>query len=129
MALIAFGWTTLSWLVLGLAYWLEMEAFHLDTPPLSGLLVVIAIGLAMILPSTPAALGVFEGATVVTLQLYGIGNSEALAYALVLHALSFLPFIVLAPAFLGGTARSWRRVASQPPETVQVLPETSPRRT
>ena len=109
MALVAFGWTTLSWLVLGLGYWLTMIAFDLNLRPLSGLLVVIAIGLAMILPSSPAALGVFEGATVVVLGLYGIDDSKALAYALVLHLLSFLPFLVLAPFVLGGIAfRSWR---------------------
>jgi uncharacterized membrane protein YbhN (UPF0104 family) len=109
MALIAFGWTTLSWLVLGLGFWLVVLASGLDLRPLSGLLVVIAIGLAMILPSSPAALGVFEGATVVVLGLYGIDDSQALAYALVLHALTFLPFLVLAPFVLGGTAvRGWR---------------------
>jgi hypothetical protein len=104
MAVVALGWTTLSWLVLGLGYWLVMEAFHLNIHPLAGLLVVIAIGLAMILPSSPAALGVFEGATVVALGVYGIDDSAALAYALVLHVISFLPFLVLAPVVLGGTA-------------------------
>ena len=102
MALVGFGWTTLSWLVLGVGYWLVMEAFDLGTPLLSGLLVVIAIGLAMILPSSPAALGVFEGATVVVLGVYDVGGSDALAYALVLHVMSFLPFLVLAPLVLGG---------------------------
>ena len=109
MALVAFGWTTLSWLILGIGYWLVMLAFDLELRPLAGLLVVIAIGLAMILPSSPAALGVFEGATVVVLGLYGVGGSEALAYALVLHALSVLPILVLTPFVLGGTAvRGWR---------------------
>ena len=111
MALVAFGWTTLSWLVLGLGYWLIMEAFHLNTHPLAGLLVVIAIGLAMILPSSPAALGVFEGATVVALGVYGVDDSAALAYALVLHAISFLPFLVLAPVVLGRTSL-WRHTGS-----------------
>jgi uncharacterized protein (TIRG00374 family) len=109
MAVVAFGWTTLSWLVLGLGFWFVVLASGLDLRPLSGLLVVIAIGLAMILPSSPAALGVFEGATVVVLRLYGVDDSQALAYALVLHALTFLPFLVLAPFVLGGAAvRGWR---------------------
>jgi uncharacterized protein (TIRG00374 family) len=109
MALVGFGWTTLSWLVLGVGYWLVMKAFDLGTPMLSGVLVVIAIGLAMILPSSPAALGVFEGATVVVLGVYNVADSDALAYALVLHVLSFAPFLVLAPLVLGGSAmRRWR---------------------
>ena len=109
MALVAFGWTTLSWLILGVGYWLVMLAFDLELRPLAGLLVVIAIGLAMILPSSPAALGVFEGATVVVLGLYGVADSQALAYALVLHALSVVPILALTPFVLGGTAvRGWR---------------------
>ena len=38
----------------------------------------------------------FEGATVLVLSAYSIDNSEALSYALVLHAMNFFPFIVVA---------------------------------
>jgi len=106
---IAFAWTTLSWLVLGVSFWCLMEAFHLELSPLAGLLVVIAIGLAMILPSSPAALGVFEGATVLVLAAYSIDSSTALSYALVLHAMNFLPFIVVALLVAG--VRRTRRIA------------------
>jgi uncharacterized protein (TIRG00374 family) len=95
-ALVAFGWTTVSWIVLGAGFWFVMLAFDLGLSPLAGELVVIAIGLAMILPSSPAALGVFEGATVIALGAYGVPDSEALSYALVLHALNALPFLALA---------------------------------
>jgi uncharacterized protein (TIRG00374 family) len=101
IALVAFAWTTFSWIIAGFAYWLVMLAFHLELSPVAGLLVVIGIGLAMILPSSPAALGVFEGAGVVVLGAYGIVDSRALSYALVLHALSFVPFVVLAVPVLG----------------------------
>ena len=40
---ISFLWTTLSWIVLGVAYWLVMVAFDLGLPPLAGELVVIAL--------------------------------------------------------------------------------------
>jgi uncharacterized protein (TIRG00374 family) len=95
---VAFGWTTLSWVVLGIGFWLVTLAFDLDVPPLAGLLVVIAVGLAMILPSPPAALGVFEGATVVAVQAYDVPHADALSFALVLHALNFLPFVAIAAA-------------------------------
>jgi uncharacterized protein (TIRG00374 family) len=101
VGLVAFGWTTLSWLVLGLSFWCVMLAFHLGLSPLAGLLVVIGIGLAMILPSSPAALGVFEGATVLVLSAYSVSSSEALSYALVLHAMNFFPFIAVALAVVG----------------------------
>jgi uncharacterized protein (TIRG00374 family) len=100
VAVISFAWTTLSWIVLGVGFWLVMEASHLALSPLAGVLVVIGIGLAMILPSSPAALGVFEGATVVVLSAYGVGDSQALSYALVLHALNILPLFVVAAAIV-----------------------------
>jgi glycosyltransferase 2 family protein len=98
VALVSFAWTTLSWVVLGIGFWLVMEANALALSPLAGLLVVIGIGLAMILPSSPAALGVFEGATVVVLSAYGVDASAALSYALVLHALNVVPLLVVALA-------------------------------
>lgn len=101
VALVSFTLTLCSWLVLAAGFWFVTLAFHLHLSYLAGLLVVIGIGLAMILPSSPAALGVFEGATVVCLGAYGINDSRALSYALVLHALNFLPFPALAPFILG----------------------------
>jgi glycosyltransferase 2 family protein len=98
VALVSFAWTTLSWLVLGVGFWLVLKASGIDLAPAAGVLVVIGIGLAMILPSPPAALGVFEGATVVVLSAYGVDGSTALSYALVLHALNVLPLLAVAAA-------------------------------
>ena len=103
--LLCFVLTTLSWLVLAVGFWLVTVAFELGLSYGAGLLVVIAVGLGMVLPSSPAALGVFEGAVVLALAAYGIPNSEAVSFALVLHALNALPFLVLAPILL----RPYRR--------------------
>jgi glycosyltransferase 2 family protein len=96
VAAVSFGWTMLSWMIVGLGFWVVMEASGLELSPLAGELVVIGIGLAMILPSSPAALGVFEGATVIVLAAYGVAASEALSYALVLHALNVVPLFIVA---------------------------------
>ena len=87
--------TTTSWVVLGISSWLLLRGFDLGRhlSPIAGILVVIAIGLAMILPSSPAAVGVFEAAVLVALNAYGIPDSRALSYALVLHALNFFPYL------------------------------------
>jgi len=58
-------------------------------------LVAVAIGLGMILPSPPAAVGVFEGAALIALGTYGIPHSSALPYAVVLHLVNFVPYIVV----------------------------------
>ena len=113
IAIVSFAWTTLSWITVGASYWLVLVASGIDLSPLAGELVVIAIGLALILPSSPAALGVFEGATVIALGAYGIDGSEALSYSLVLHALNVLPLVAIALAVLA-VRRLRRRRATEP---------------
>ena len=104
----AFTWTMLSWALLSLSFWLMMLGFDLDVSPLAGLLVLVATGLAMILPSPPAALGVFEAAAVVALGAYGVSASHALPYAVVLHLLNSIPFLLAAPLVLRSPARAQR---------------------
>ncbi len=55
---------------------------------------VVAINLAMIIPSGPAGVGVFEAATLAALLPFDVDRSTALSYALVLHGLNIVPFIV-----------------------------------
>jgi uncharacterized protein (TIRG00374 family) len=83
-----------SWVLLGLSCWTLMIGFHLDLGLLAGMLVIIALGVAAILPASPAAVGVFEAAALVALKAYNIPQSSALSYALVLHVLNFFPYIV-----------------------------------
>lgn len=116
LALAAFCWTTLSWLVMAVSFWLLMLAFDLGLSPFAGLLVVIAIGLSMILPSAPAAIGVFEAATVLAVTAYGIDRSVALSYALVLHALNFVPYLVVGVLVLHLHLVRVRRGAAAPLE-------------
>jgi uncharacterized protein (TIRG00374 family) len=103
LAVAALAWTTLSWLAAATSFWFVMRGFHLGLSIGAGLLVVIAANLAQILPSSPSALGVFEAATIVALRPYHVSESDALSYALVLHALNFLPFIVAGLVVLRGT--------------------------
>jgi hypothetical protein len=94
LAVVALVLTAGSWLLLGASAWVLFRAFDLDLSFGAGLLVMIAVGLSMILPSSPAAVGVFEAATLVALGAYDIPDSEALSYALVLHAVNFVPYVV-----------------------------------
>jgi uncharacterized protein (TIRG00374 family) len=104
-AVLTFG----SWVLYALSAWLLMLGFHLGLSPLAGSLVIIAIGLSLILPSSPAAIGVFEAATLVALKAYGIPKSDALSYALVLHAVNFFPYVAAGLVVLQAHAFSLRR--------------------
>jgi uncharacterized protein (TIRG00374 family) len=92
--LLGFGWTVASWLVIGLSVWFLMLGFDLHLSFLAALLATVAVGLAFIVPAAPAALGVFEAAAIAATRAYGVPQSQALAYALVLHALNFFPYIL-----------------------------------
>jgi glycosyltransferase 2 family protein len=96
--------TLASWVALALAYWILMAAFDLDVPAVAGMLVVVAINLSLVLPASPAALGVFEAATVVALRAFDVPHAEALSYALVLHLLNLVPFLLIGAALLGPQA-------------------------
>jgi uncharacterized protein (TIRG00374 family) len=108
-ATVVFGWTILSWFVLGLSFWFLMLGFDLDLSPLAGLLVVIATGLAFVVPAAPGAVGVFEAAGLAATSAYGIANSRALAYVLVLHAINVVPLVFAGLAVLA-TGRGRQRL-------------------
>jgi uncharacterized membrane protein YbhN (UPF0104 family) len=104
IALPAAVWTVLSWVAVGVSAWFVLLGFDLGVSlsPVAGLFVLITINLALVLPSSPAAVGVFEAATLLALDAYGVDESRALSYALVLHALNFLPFVAIGLVLVRG---------------------------
>lgn len=111
-ALVAVGWTFLSWFVLGLSYWFLMIGFDLGLSLLAGLLIAIATSLAFIIPAAPAAVGVFEASALAVTSAYGAPRSQSLAYVLVLHLLSVVPFLLAGLVLLADQARI-RRATSR----------------
>ena len=110
-----FGLAVAATLTLALSFWFVMIGFDLRVGFGAGLLVVIATNLAMILPSSPAAVGVFEAAALIALEAYGVDNSLALSYAVVVHVANFVPFVVVGYAILHWHVLARRRVAVPPP--------------
>jgi glycosyltransferase 2 family protein len=112
VAIEAFLWTILAWMLTALCAYFVSVAFHLHLPFACGVLVAVAVGLSMILPSPPAALGVFEGAAILALKAYGLPKSTILPFALVLHAVNFVPFVLVGAFLLHYNARHPPRVKS-----------------
>ena len=119
VAVEAFLWTIVAWMLTALCSYLVSLAFHLNLPFACGVLVAVAVGLSMILPSPPAAIGVFEGAAILALKAYGLPKSTILPYALVLHAVNFVPFIIVGIALLQYNARHPGRRISSPQSTAR----------
>ncbi|MFL5303721.1 MAG: lysylphosphatidylglycerol synthase transmembrane domain-containing protein [Polyangia bacterium] len=78
------------------------RAVHLPIGPRLAAVVLLAINVAMAVPSSPAGAGAFEGAVVVVLTLAGIGKSPALAFALLYHLAQVVPVTI------AGTLVVWR---------------------
>jgi uncharacterized protein (TIRG00374 family) len=93
LGLLALALTILSWALLGVSFWFVMLGFDLGLSPAAGLLTIVATGLSLIIPSAPAAVGVFEGAVILALAAYHIPQERSLSFALVVHALNVLPFV------------------------------------
>jgi glycosyltransferase 2 family protein len=105
----ALVWTIAAWMLSSVCAFFVMLAFHLGLPFGAAVLVQVAIGLAMILPSPPAAVGVFEGAALIALKAFGVLHSTALPYALVLHLVNFVPFVLVGAFLLHYNARHPRQ--------------------
>lgn len=105
MALPAFALTIASWLVFAAVFWLVSLGFDFEVGYAAGMLVLVATSLVLVIPSLPGAIGTFEAAALVALRAYDVGDSEALAYAVVLHTLNLIPFIVVGFVLLHGHIR------------------------
>ena len=79
-------------MLFGISNWLVLES-SLGLSPLAGILISIALSLAMILPSSPASIGVFEAAVLVALRPYGVPKADAFSAALMIHALNLFPYL------------------------------------
>jgi glycosyltransferase 2 family protein len=113
LAIPAFLLTLGSWLVLAAAFWCVLEAFHLGLGYAAGVLILITTTLALVIPSAPGGLGVFEAGGVVALNAYGIDDSTALSCTVVLHALTVFPFLIAGWIVLHRHARWLRRLRAE----------------
>jgi uncharacterized protein (TIRG00374 family) len=105
--------TTVSWLLIALSYWFILFAFEPDLGFDAAILVLVTTTLSLVIPSLPASVGVFEAAALVALRPYGVDDSRALSYAVVLHAFTLLPYIVAGYVVLHGHSRRLRRAVQE----------------
>ncbi len=91
------GFTLGYWLLLGLSAWVLAFGMGIDiSVSVATLLIVGTMGFVGLIPSLPASVGAFEFAVYQILQVFGVGPAEALGFGLVVHAIIFIPPIVIA---------------------------------
>ena len=89
------------WLLVGATAWLIATALDLPISPVVATVVVIGtIFFATAVPAAPSAIGAFEFAVVNVLGLFGFEENDAFVFAVVCHAVFFLPATIIAAIFL-----------------------------
>lgn len=86
-----------QWVCLGLSGWFVAQGLGMSL----SLATMIVLFLAAVFftsaaPSLPGAVGTFDFAVIQTLDLFGIDKTTAIAFALVMHVILFLPSTVIA---------------------------------
>jgi glycosyltransferase 2 family protein len=97
----ALALTVVVWFLGVAAIWLLFPAFDLEVSASAAWLILVANAFAITLPTAPAGVGAFEASIQAALIAYGVSASTALSYAVVLHAINFLPIILI------GAVSSW----------------------
>jgi len=82
------------WFLPILSSWIIIKAFGFDVPFNAALIVFIFIGFGTALPNAPGMIGTFQYACVLALGLFGVNQTDALAYGLVLNALQLLSLVL-----------------------------------
>jgi uncharacterized protein (TIRG00374 family) len=93
-------WSLLIWAVVGFSNYFIFLAFDLSVPWFAPYVVLVLVALGVMLPSTPGYLGPFQFFTVQALKIFGISESVALSYSLILHIGNYVPVTLVGLYYL-----------------------------
>jgi hypothetical protein len=85
------GWTVVIWIIPALVAWATLRAVDLALPWSAPWAVLGFVGIGISIPSAPGYVGVFHAAATLAVEVFGVPRSEGLGYALLLHAVQFIP--------------------------------------
>ena len=101
------------WILLGLSAWVLAYGMGIDISLLVATLLVIGtLTFVALVPSLPASVGTFEFAVFYLLTTIGVGDGDALGFALVIHVILFMPPILIALLVFATWAITGHRVST-----------------
>jgi len=101
-ALLACG---VAWVFDLATLWVSLVALRIDASFCIAVFTLLAINLALVIPSTPASVGALEATAVVALGLFGVARVDAVAFGLLYHTAQLAPLFALAAILAKGTLR------------------------
>ncbi|HHZ61938.1 MAG TPA: hypothetical protein EYN53_04765 [Dehalococcoidia bacterium] len=97
--------SAIYWLRLGISAWIITLAVSLDISPMTATLVIMGtIFFAIAVPAAPSAIGTFEFAMMQVLEIFGVSREAGFGFAVIAHAVFFLPPTIMAAVFLSHEA-------------------------
>ncbi|MBN2304737.1 MAG: flippase-like domain-containing protein [Anaerolineae bacterium] len=96
------------WLTETTKYWFVMHAFNFEVSFFVLMVMTAVVNLATTLPSSPGYVGTFDTPGIETLKAYGVSETIAASYTLVLHAALWLPVTLLGFYYLYREGLGWR---------------------
>ena len=98
--LLIFATSTLIWLTETTKYWFVMHAFPFNVNFSVLMLMTAVVNLFTTIPSSPGYIGTFDAPGIAILRRFGVGQSIAAGYTLVLHVALWLPITLLGAFFM-----------------------------
>jgi uncharacterized protein (TIRG00374 family) len=115
-ALVLAGVSLTVWAIWALAAWCVARAVGVELSLLEAFFVTAVINLGVAIPSSPGFIGTYQWLGVSALGLFDIGTDAALAFAILMHAVWYVPTMLVGGALL--LRRTWRTVGN--PSVVHV---------
>jgi len=105
--LMIFFTSILIWLLETVKYWFVMQAFDFEVSFFALMLMNGIVNLATTFPSAPGYVGTFDLPGIAVLKLYGVEDTIAASYTLVLHAALWLPITLLGAYYMLRKELGW----------------------
>lgn len=84
-----------QWLVMAWANYKSITAIGIQVPFSAGILIMVVIAFALIMPQSPGHIGVIEFGYVFSLSAYGVHASDALAAAIIYHVIYLITMALI----------------------------------
>lgn len=94
------GWSWTAWVGAFAINYLLMRALNIDAPFAVAVLLTCTTNLAMLLPSSPGAIGVFHLAATASLLPFGVSEARALSFAILAHLVNVVPVSLIGAILL-----------------------------
>jgi uncharacterized membrane protein YbhN (UPF0104 family) len=103
--------TAFSWLLIGATTWMVARSVGIDLPFwLMPMLMKAILTFSSVIPGPPGAIGVYEASTVYVLTQFSVEPQTALAFAIISHAVLFLPSMLIGVPALAFNSRTTAQI-------------------